>query len=74
MGGMIPLLFIVFYAGGFHPPHPLTAERGGAIFGTCLWGGICDCEGGGFGTGRGFRCLMLRGLFGAEDFEYYYTQ
>ena len=30
--------------GGFHPPHPLTAERGGAI----VWRlplGVCDCEG-----------------------------
>ena len=24
--------------GGFHPPHPLTAERGGAVFGACCWG------------------------------------
>ena len=58
---------------GSHPPHPLTAERGGAIFGTCLWGYVI-ARAVDLGQGGGCWCLMLRWLFGTEDFEYYNTQ
>ena len=54
---------------GSHPPHPLTAERSGAIFLVLAFGaGYVIARAGGFGAGQGFRCLMLRRRFGVEGF------